>query len=147
MDKQKKAHLLRQSHPLNPAVTVAEKGLTENVQLEIEAALKAHSLIKIKFSGYDKSNKQRLLSDICQTYGAELVQLIGHIGIVYRPKPPKKQAPLKRNVSTKARRVTKSESSRGNTARRERPSRSGEKTKNRPVTPRKGTGRSVWAKK
>ena len=34
MDKQKKAHLLGLSHPLNPAVTIAEKGLSETVQFE-----------------------------------------------------------------------------------------------------------------
>lgn len=95
MDKQKKAHLLGQSHALNPAVTIAEKGLSENVQLELEAALKAHGLIKVKFTGYNKVQKQALLKDICQQYKADLVQLIGHIGIIYRPKPPKKQPSTK----------------------------------------------------
>lgn len=98
MDKQKKAHLLGLSHPLNPAVTIAEKGLSETVQFELEAALKAHGLIKVKFAGYNKTEKQTLLAEICQQYKAELVQLIGHIGILYRPKPPKKQPSTKANA-------------------------------------------------
>lgn len=103
MDKQKKAHLLGLSHPLNPAVTIAEKGLSETIQSELEAALKAHGLIKVKFAGYTKPEKQTLIEEICQTHRADLVQLIGHIGILYRPKPPKKKATSKKPAAKKAR--------------------------------------------
>jgi putative YhbY family RNA-binding protein len=122
MDKQKKAHLLSQSHALNPAVTVAEKGLSETVQLEIEAALKAHGLIKIKFAGYSKADKQTLLSQICPEFEAELVQLIGHIGIIYRPKPPKtRPAPTARTQLKRAGPKKARERSRGTGANKGKP--------------------------
>ena len=46
-----KKYLRGLSHALNPVVTVAEKGLTENVMAEIELALDHHELIKVKLRG------------------------------------------------------------------------------------------------
>ncbi|MEJ2669416.1 MAG: YhbY family RNA-binding protein [Gammaproteobacteria bacterium] len=92
MNKQRKAFLLKQSHSLNPAITVAGKGLSEGVQIELDAALKAHELIKIKFTGYKKAEIRAFTNTICAQFSAELVQLIGHVSILYRPKPLTKQA-------------------------------------------------------
>ena len=43
-----KKHLRRLGHNLKPIVTIANKGLTDSVNAEIERALTDHELIKIK---------------------------------------------------------------------------------------------------
>jgi RNA-binding protein len=73
------------AHKLNPVVTIGAKGLTEAVQEEINLALDAHELIKIKLPSNDKQAKAALISTISSESGAQPVQLIGRIGVIYRP--------------------------------------------------------------
>ena len=48
---QKKQQLKAQAHKLNPVVMLGDKGLTENVLAEVDIALAAHELIKVKIAG------------------------------------------------------------------------------------------------
>ena len=52
-------------HSLHPLVTVASKGLSENVMTEIKRALFDHELIKVKFSVGDREVKNTLIADMC----------------------------------------------------------------------------------
>lgn len=70
-------------HHLNPIITIAEKGLSDNIRQEIERALKDHELIKIKLV-CNKEEKKQFSDTICADFGAECVQSIGHIILVYR---------------------------------------------------------------
>ncbi|MGB0668683.1 MAG: ribosome assembly RNA-binding protein YhbY [Porticoccaceae bacterium] len=79
-----KKHLRRLGHNLKPVVTIAGKGLSENVTAEIERALADHELIKVKLSVGDREVKKSITEAICQQHGAELVQSIGHIVLLYR---------------------------------------------------------------
>jgi RNA-binding protein len=79
-----KKYLRQLGHQLNPVVTVAGKGLNENVLLEIERALKDHELIKIKLAVGDRVAKKTVAEEICQRCKAQLIQSIGHIVLVYR---------------------------------------------------------------
>lgn len=72
-------------HSLNPIVTVAGKGLSEGVQLEIDRALEDHELIKVKFAVGDREVKRTLIKALCEQVQAELVQEIGNIALIYRP--------------------------------------------------------------
>lgn len=71
-------------HKLNPIVSIAQKGLSENVRLEIERALTDHELIKIKLLAADREAKSAMLETICQEFRAECVQSIGHTALLYR---------------------------------------------------------------
>tara|TARA_B110000285_G_scaffold183383_1_gene207542 strand:- start:285 stop:587 length:303 start_codon:yes stop_codon:yes gene_type:complete len=80
-------------HDLHPLVTVASKGLSENVMIEINRALFDHELIKVKFSVGDRDVKNTLIADMCKQTGAFLVQSIGNVALVYLSNPnadPKK---------------------------------------------------------
>jgi RNA-binding protein len=80
-------------HDLHPLVTVAGKGLSENVMAEISRALHDHELIKVKFSVGDREVKNNLISDMCKQSGATLIQSIGNVALVYLSNPdadPKK---------------------------------------------------------
>ncbi|WIO73803.1 ribosome assembly RNA-binding protein YhbY [Porticoccaceae bacterium LTM1] len=71
-------------HSLNPIVTVAGNGLTENVMTEIERALTDHELIKVKFMVPDRELKKQAVEEVCRLTKAELAQMIGHIALLYR---------------------------------------------------------------
>ena len=82
----KQRKFLRASaHPLNAIVTIGIKGLSEAVKEEIDLALGKHELIKIKLPAEDKKDKIATLKKICADLKAEQVQLIGRIGVLYRP--------------------------------------------------------------
>lgn len=72
-------------HKLNPLVTVAGKGLTENIQLEVDRALEDHELIKVKFAVGDRDVKKQLIQELCTIVEAIVVQEIGNIALIYRP--------------------------------------------------------------
>lgn len=71
-------------HSLNPIVTIAQKGITDNIRLEIERALSDHELIKIKLLTADREEKKALTTKICDECNAECIQSIGHIVLLFR---------------------------------------------------------------
>lgn len=77
-------------HDLSPVVTVADKGLTENVRAEIEIALTHHELIKIKLRA-ERARRAEWTAAIIAETGAEPVQQIGQVLCLFRrnPKDPK----------------------------------------------------------
>lgn len=72
------------AHSLSPVVTIAQKGLSESVNEEIERALSQHELIKIKIFAADRESRKALMLQICETAKAELIQSIGNIAVIYR---------------------------------------------------------------
>ena len=76
-------HLRGLTHHLQPVVTVAEKGLTENVLAEIESALDHHELVKIKLRS-DRDTRKRWIDEITQGFGAEKVHSIGQVACFFR---------------------------------------------------------------
>jgi len=81
---QQKKHYRTIGHNLHPIVTVAGKGLTETVQLEVDRALEDHELIKVKFAVGDRNLKKEMIRELCSIVEAEIVQEIGHIALIYR---------------------------------------------------------------
>ena len=86
--------LRARAHSLHPTVSVSQNGLTAPVLAEIERALKAHELIKIRVYGEQRQTREALLQDICRATDAAPVQHIGHILVVFRenPEQPPRQA-------------------------------------------------------
>jgi len=79
-----KKHLRRLGHNLKPVVTIASKGLTESVNLEIDRALSDHELIKLKLSIGDRDAKKTITDEICFSHKAQLIQSIGHVLLIFR---------------------------------------------------------------
>ncbi len=86
-NKQRK-FLRAQAHPLNVVVTVGAKGLSDPVKEEVALALSKHELIKLKLPADDKKIKLEMLEILCKELDAAQVQLIGRVGILYRPADP-----------------------------------------------------------
>jgi RNA-binding protein len=76
------------AHTLKPVVMIGQSGLTAAVLAEIELALNSHELIKVKIRA--ERDERKLISEkICIDTGAELIQTIGQIAVIYRLNPDK----------------------------------------------------------
>ncbi|MHC6223932.1 YhbY family RNA-binding protein [Pseudomonas sp. X10] len=79
-------------HDLKPVLIVAENGLTEGVQAELERALNDHELIKVQVRLEDREDRAATIAELCKVGRAELVQTIGKMALIYRKNPqPNKQ--------------------------------------------------------
>ena len=84
------------AHALSPVVIVGDKGLAESVVAEVNRALKAHELIKVKAAAGDRQQREAWLAELCTRLEAHPVQLIGKILVLWRPNPKaEKQEPAK----------------------------------------------------
>ena len=79
-----RSDLRARAHHLNPVVTVAGNGLTPAVLAEIERALQAHELIKVKVQGAEREQRDALMQELCAALDAAPVQHIGNILVVWR---------------------------------------------------------------
>ena len=84
MNSEFRQQLKARAHSLNPVVFIGDKGLTEAVMNEIDQALMAHELIKVKIRGQEKQDRAAFAEQICSAISAELVQHIGNILVLYR---------------------------------------------------------------
>ena len=75
-----------QAHHLHPVVSVSSNGLTPSVLKEIDHALQAHELIKIRVYGEDRSHRDSIMETVCTELQAAAVQHIGKTLIVWREK-------------------------------------------------------------
>jgi len=63
---------------------IGDKGLTEEVVAEVERALKAHELIKVKAATDDRAARVAWMEEICTRLEAHPVQAIGKVLVIYR---------------------------------------------------------------
>jgi putative YhbY family RNA-binding protein len=56
-----RTHLKGRAHALEPIVQVGQAGLSDAVALELERALTAHGLIKVKINGTDREARTQSL--------------------------------------------------------------------------------------
>lgn len=89
-DKQKR-HLRSLGHQLHPVVIIGQKGMRQAIMDEIEIALAAHELIKIKITADDRTQRDQLAAEIATATGASLVQRIGNVALLFRANPEKKK--------------------------------------------------------
>ena len=96
----RKKELRTLGHNLNPIIMIAEKGVTEAIDNEMERALEDHELIKIKINIGDPSYRKQLAAELCENHQAALVQSIGKVALIFRPakKPNPKLSNLLRPV-------------------------------------------------
>lgn len=83
MKSEDKKALKAQAHALNPVVMIGQAGLTDAVSAEIDTALTAHELIKVRIRA-EREERNEMAQAICATNEAELIQSIGQIVVIYR---------------------------------------------------------------
>jgi RNA-binding protein len=88
-----KRWLKASAHQLKPVVTIGQNGLTEAVLAELEIALAHHELLKVKVAAGDRELRDAMIAEMTAASGAELVDRIGNVAVLYRHNP-KKRTPM-----------------------------------------------------
>lgn len=88
MNPQQKKALKARAHSLDPVVIVGDKGVTATLIAEVDRALAAHELIKVRAPALDRDGREAALAEIALRCGAEPVQAIGKVFVLYRQRPP-----------------------------------------------------------
>ncbi|MDI1230461.1 MAG: ribosome assembly RNA-binding protein YhbY [Methylobacter sp.] len=88
MNSADKKKLRAQAHSLKPVIMIGQAGLTAAVLAEIELALNVHELIKVRIRA-EREDRKLISEKICTDTGAELIQGIGQIIVIYRLNPDK----------------------------------------------------------
>jgi len=77
------------AHHLHPVVQIGNEGLTDAVAKEIDGALKAHGLIKIRVFSDDRVARDAMLQTLADELDAAPIQHIGKLLVLWRPIPEK----------------------------------------------------------
>lgn len=91
--------LRARAHHLHPLVTIGQHGLSPQVLHELDVALTAHELVKLRVFSDDRALRETLFARICAELACAPVQHIGKLLILWRPPDeppvPAKAAPAK----------------------------------------------------
>ena len=79
------------AHHLDPVVMVGNDGLTANVKKEIDAALSAHGLIKVRVFSDDRVAREAMFQSLADELSAAPIQHIGKLLVLWRPKVDKEK--------------------------------------------------------
>jgi putative YhbY family RNA-binding protein len=81
------------AHGLKPVVLLGSAGLSPSVVQEIDRALLAHELIKVKVPSDDRTEREEIFASVAENLSAARVQAIGKLLVLFRPAPDKEEAP------------------------------------------------------
>lgn len=87
-------HLRSLAHHLKPVVLMGQHGLKDTVLAEIDGALTHHELVKVRVAGEDRDERASTVEAIVAATGADLVQTIGHVAVLFRRNPKKPRVAL-----------------------------------------------------
>ena len=80
-----------EAHHLNPVVMIGSDGLTVAVKKEIDAALNAHGLIKVRVQSDDRVGRETIFQTLADELDAAPIQHIGKLLVLWRPIPEKEK--------------------------------------------------------
>jgi RNA-binding protein len=89
VDSTDKKRLRTEAHSHKPVIMIGQAGLTPAVLAEIEIALDCHELLKVRIRA-EREDRKTISDEIITATGAELIQMIGQIAVLYRPNPEKR---------------------------------------------------------
>ncbi len=87
LTERQRRHLRGLAHALKPVIRLGLAGLTDAVAHETARALEVHELVKVKAAGGDRETRDQLFAELAERTGSALVQRIGHVAVLYRPRP------------------------------------------------------------
>jgi putative YhbY family RNA-binding protein len=80
-----------EAHHLNPVVMIGSDGLTDAVKKEVDAALNAHGLIKVRVQSDDRTGREAIFQLLADELNAAPIQHIGKLLVLWRPMPEKEK--------------------------------------------------------
>lgn len=87
-------HLRALAHHLDPVVQVGHEGVTGAVVAQVDAALAAHELIKVRLAADGPETRDEAAQALADGARAEVAQIIGRVVVLFRRRP-KAKVPLK----------------------------------------------------
>ncbi len=78
-----------QAHHVDPVVAIGSDGLTDAVRRELDSALSAHGLVKVRVFSDDRDARNTLFALLADELNAAPIQHIGKLLIFWRPIPEK----------------------------------------------------------
>jgi RNA-binding protein len=100
----RRRELTARAHALDPVALIGGAGLSPAVLAEIDRALKNHELIKVRVPGADRPGREAILEEICARTGAQAVQHIGKILVIFRQNPEPEESRQEINARSNVRR-------------------------------------------
>jgi len=82
-----RAHLKARAHALEPVVHTGGAGITDAVVAEVDRALTAHELLKVRVGVDDRVERVAMGDELCARTGATAVDRVGKVLILWRPRP------------------------------------------------------------
>lgn len=80
------------AHHLDPVVLIGGDGLTPAVKKEVDAALDAHGLIKVRVFSDERATRETIFAALAEQLNAAPIQHIGKLLVLWRPVPEKQRA-------------------------------------------------------
>jgi RNA-binding protein len=80
-----------EAHHLEPVVMVGNAGTTAAVVREVDAALRAHGLVKVRVAIDERDAREAVLAALADQLDAAPIQHIGKLIVLWRPIPPKER--------------------------------------------------------
>ncbi|MBI1320052.1 MAG: ribosome assembly RNA-binding protein YhbY [Candidatus Hydrogenedens sp.] len=92
---QQRKFLRALGHALQPVVLVGKRAVSDELVRSAADALEAQELVKVKFNEF-KETKAELLAEIARRTNADVVGIIGNVGLLYKwqPEAEKRQIEL-----------------------------------------------------
>ncbi len=87
LTERQRRHLRGLAHPLKPVILIGNAGMTDGVVAETARALHDHELIKVRWAGADREARDSGLETLATRTSSTLVTRIGHVAVLYRPRP------------------------------------------------------------
>ena len=80
-----------EAHHLSGVVMLGSDGLTAAVKKEIDAALSAHGLIKVRVQSDDRPSREAIFQSLADELNAAPIQHISKLLVLWRPMPEKEK--------------------------------------------------------
>lgn len=71
---------------LQPILKIGKAGLTDAFYAALETVLHQHELVKLKFDDF-KEQKKELVPQLIERSGAQLVQRVGNVAVLFKRRP------------------------------------------------------------
>lgn len=89
LSSKQRRYLRSLAHHLHPVVQIGDRGLTDQVIAKVDVELEVHELIKVKMATKDRAEREAMGDRMSSKTGAAIVQRIGKIVALYRPRSKK----------------------------------------------------------
>ena len=79
------------AHARSVIVQIGHAGWSQGASRELDGALLAHELVKVRARLADRAARDQLFTRLAGETSSTLVQRIGHVAVFYRPHPERKK--------------------------------------------------------